>query len=200
MVSRNITEPFRFVCVTDQVVEGIDTHPLDYTKHVPGTTFLRLMLHDEALMRSVGPRILSLDLDLVVTGNLDHLVRRTEDFVILRNPNYGKPRRAFYQSSIQLLTVGARQQIWSDFYPKETPSWMNWRFGAHEQAWISECLPWDEAFFSASDGVYCSGRNGGEGVYESLPDNACIVSVPGLKAPWLPETQADHPWIKEHYR
>ena len=201
MIARNVTVPYRFVCVTDEKIDGVDCVPMDWTKHVPGTVFARLMQHNPEWCRAnLGERVLSLDVDLVVTRNIDHILNRNEDFVIWRNPNFPAPKRAFYQSSVQLFNAGARPGLWTDFDPKETPKWVNWRFGGREQAWISERLEWDEAYFSADDGIYGAGRLGGSGVYTDLPDNACIVSFPGARAPWQSETQEKHSWLKEHYR
>lgn len=200
MLKRNLSLPYRFVCVTDETVAGVDTVRPDMSKHIPGTIFARLMQHNPDWARTnLGERILSLDLDIVITGSIDHLVSRQEDFIIWRNPNFPQPGRAFYQSSVQLFSAGARPELWNDFDPKETPKWVNWRFGGKEQAWISERLPWDEAYFDHRDGIYGAGRLGGTGVYSELPENACIVSFPGAREPSQPETQAKHPWIKEHY-
>lgn len=201
MVARNLTVPHRFVCVTDDEIEDIETIKLDWAKNIPGTVFIRLMQHRPDYKRLIkADRVLSLDIDMVITGNIDHIVSRTEDIVLWHNPNFGKPGRAFYQSSVQLFTPGARPELWTDFDPKETPKWVNWRFGGKEQAWISERLPWNEAYFDHRDGIYGAGRLQGNGVYTELPDNACIVSVPGARAPWQAEVQEKHPFIKEHYR
>ena len=200
MVRRNLNQAHRFVCVTDDHIQGVETVPLDWRKHIPGTVFARLMQHNEDWCRAnLGDRVLSLDIDLVVTRPIDHIVCRTEDFVIWRNPNFPKPGRAFYQSSVQLFSAGARPQLWSEFDPQETPKWVNWRFGGKEQAWISERLDWDEAYFSDADGIYGAGRLGGAGIGSVLPGNACIVSFPGARAPWQAEVQDKHPWLKQHY-
>lgn len=201
MVSRNLTLEHKFICVSDQGIDDVETVSGDWSKHVPGTVYARLMQHNPDWARAaLGDRVLSLDLDLVVTGNIDHLARRHDDFVIWRNPNFGQPKRAFYQSSVQLFTVGARPILWDSFDPETSTAFANQRFGGAEQAWISEMLPWNEAYFSDADGVYGAGRLGGNGVYTDLPENACIVSFPGARAPWQPEVQAKHPWLKEHYR
>ena len=200
MVERNLTLPHRFVCVTDDKVEGVETVPLDWRKHVPGTVFMRLMQHNPEWAKAhLGERIMSLDLDVVITGSLDKLASRTEDFIIWRNPNFPQKGRAFYQSSVQLFNAGARPQLWTDFDPIETPKWVNWRFGGKEQAWISERLEWDEAYFDYRDGVYGAGRLAGPGVYSELPENACIVSFPGAREPSQPEVQEKHRWVKEYY-
>lgn len=200
MVERNLTLPHRFVCVTDDKIEGVETVPLDWRKHVPGTVFLRLMQHNPEIEKVLGPRILSLDLDIVITGNIDHIAGRTEDFVIWRNPNFPQPRRAFYQSSVQLFSAGARPQLWNEFNPNETPKWVNWRFGGAEQAWISERLEWDEAYFDHNEGIYGAGRLGGKGIYTELPENAAIVSFPGSREPSQPAVQEKHPWIERFYK
>jgi hypothetical protein len=200
MVGRNLSLPYRFVCVTDDTIAGVETVKPDLRKHIPGTIFARLMQHNPAWAKAnLGERILSLDLDVVLTGSIDHIAGRPEPIVLWRNPNFPQPGRAFYQSSVQLFSAGARPELWNDFDPKETPKWVNWRFGGKEQAWISERLPWDEAYFDHNDGIYGAGRLGGAGVYSELPDNACIVSFPGKREPSQKETQERHPWIKEHY-
>lgn len=201
MVERNLMLPHRFVCVTDEEVEGVETVPMDWTKHIPGTVFARLMQHNpEWATANLGERILSLDVDVVITGSLDELAARKEDIVLWRNPNFPAPKRAFYQSSVQLFSAGARPELWADFDPIETPKWVNWRFGGAEQAWISERLDWNEAYFDARDGIYGAGRLNGNGVYTDLPRNARIVSFPGSRAPWQPEVQEKHPWVGEFYR
>lgn len=201
MVRRSLGVPHRFVCVADEAIEDIDVAPLDWRKHVPGTVCIRLMQHNPSWCRvNLGERVLSLDLDVVITGSLDHIAARTEDAVWWKNPNFGMPQRAFYQSSVQLFSAGARPELWDDFDPVETPKWMNWRFGGREQAWISERLEWNEAYFDEGHGIYGAGRLGGKGVGSELPENACIVSFPGAREPSQPETQALHPWIGAHYR
>ena len=200
MVRRNLTVPHRFVCVTDENIPGVETFPLDYRTHIKGTVYLRLMQHDPEIGKKLGTRILSLDLDMVVTGSLDKLVRRTEDFIIWKNPNFPAPSRSYFQSSVQLFTPGSRPELHKDFNKRQTPIWVNWRFGGAEQAWIAERLSWkDTAVFTDADGVYGLGRLRGAGVYENLPENACLVSTPGARAPWQPSVQRDFPWIKEHY-
>ena len=199
MVERNLTVPHKFICVTEETIDGVETFPLDYSKHVEGTVYLRLMQHNPEIGRQLGGRILSLDIDIVVTGSLDKLVSRTEDFIIWRNPNFPGPARSYFQSSVQLFTPGSRPELYTDFDP-ENIKWINWRFGGAEQAWIAERLSWKEtAVFTQADGIYGAGRLGGKGVYTELPDGACIVSFPGARAPWTEGIVDKHPWVAEHY-
>ena len=202
MVARHLSMPHEFVCVTDQPFEadGIRCIPLDATKHVPGTVFARLMMRHPKIGGVLGRRILSLDLDCVIVDSIVPIVDRSDDAVFWRNPNYGTPGRAFYQTSIQLFDAGARSELWTDFDPKFTPSWVNRRFGGAEQAWASERLKWDEAYWDEKNGIYGAGRLGGEGVYTELPDNARIVFLPGNRMYDQKETQEKHPWILPHLK
>lgn len=203
MVARNLSLPHRFVCVSDDEIDDIETVKLDWSKHVPGTVFIRLMQHRPDYASIIGgERIFNLDLDIVVTRNIDHVVGRKEDIVLFRNPNFPSPRRAFYQSSIQLFTAGARSQLWTDFDTRETPKWVNWRFGGAEQAWISERLSWDESYFDHRDGLYGAGRIGdwNNDQTADLPDNACIVTFPGNRMLDQPEVQRKFPWVLDHWK
>ena len=214
MIAKHLTLSHRRVCITHRpdLIDFMETVPLDCTKHVPGTCTVKLMTWRPDIGRILGERICVMDVDCVVTGNLDDLFDRHEDVVLWKNPNYEDGgRRGFYQGSMQLLTAGARPFLWSDFDPNVTPTWLNRRFGGAEQCWISERLntsypeagwDWTEAHWTEADGVYGAGRlfNGqmGEGVQTELPENARIVFTPGDRSPSQPEVQQVHPWMREH--
>lgn len=202
MVERNIKQPHRFICVTDDEIEGVETVPLQWDKHVPGTCFVRLCLRNPEFNKQLGERILNLDLDVVITGGLDELVDRTEKSVWFRNPNWPAPGRAFYQTSIQYLTAGSHPDLWHAFDPEETPKWVNRRFGGAEQAWVSERLPWDLPTWDHRDGLYGAGRMGDWSSNRTvdLPENARIVTFPGNRMVDQPNVLAKFPWIKDHYR
>lgn len=217
MVARHLKVPHRRVCIThrpDLVGDFIETVPIDPAKHVPGLCTVKLMVWRPDIASLLGERILVMDVDCVVTGDMGPLVDRSEDVVLWRNPNFEHGgRRGLYQGSMQLLSAGARPQIWADFDPRETPSWLNRRFGGGEQAWLSERLDlgfpvaswrWNEATWRETDGVYGAGRlvdgKMGVGVQTALPGNARVVFFPGDRSPHQSEVQAAHPWVKEHYR
>ncbi|MCK9549122.1 hypothetical protein [Aquamicrobium sp.] len=215
MVSRDLTVPHRIVCVThrpDLVEDFIETIPLDTAKHVPGTCCVKLQAHKPGGVAKEGERVLLMDIDCVVTGNLDPLVTMDEPYRFWHNPNFERGgRRGFIQGSLQLFTVGATECLWRDFDPRTTPGWYNRRFGGAEQAWISERLntaypdagwEWNVPTFTDADGIYGAGRlvNGkmGNGVQSELPENARIVFFPGDRAATQPQVQAVHPWIASH--
>jgi hypothetical protein len=214
MVERNLTAPHKFLCVTDQEIDGVNTVHIDMAKHVPNTVYARLMMRRPDFGELIdADRVFNLDLDLVITGNIDSLVCRPEGSVFWKNPNFGQPQRAYYQSSIQLFTPGHLPFLWEAFDPQTQllPDGfpINWRFGGKEQAWISEMIPWDDERCAAMDigrwdhrdGIYGAGRMlKDQGVRTTLPDNAKIVSFPGNRLPDQPEVQESHPWIGEFYK
>lgn len=191
MVARRLSLPHRFVCITDETIEGVETVPLDWRTHVPGTCYLKLMLWRPDIGKILGDRIGFLDLDCVVTDSLDPLFDRTEDVVLWRNPGFGQPRRSFYQTSIMLLTAGSRPGLWEGFDRDNLAH----RTAGSDQALLSERLSLDEAHWTAADGVYHARYLGPD-----LPDNARAVFFPGSGEPSQPAMQERFPWIFDHYR
>jgi hypothetical protein len=82
-VRRNLSPPFRFLCLTDNpagLAEGVETHPIpdlpidaaffDKSRHGEGWRKLVVFGPDIA---GLGGPVLFLDIDVVVTGDLDRL-------------------------------------------------------------------------------------------------------------------------------
>lgn len=112
MVARNITPPFRFVCFTDSsdgVRPDVECHPLPpISVEIPKTRqgiWPKARLWGPRLADLEGP-VLFLDLDLVITGNLDDLFGfGGHDRVILaRNP--ARPLERLGQTSVFRFPVG----------------------------------------------------------------------------------------------
>lgn len=204
MVDRHLSLPHRFVCITDDRIDGIETVPIDWRTHVPGTCGIKLMAWRPDIGEVLGcERVLTLDLDIVLVASIEPLVSRVDEPVTLwRNPNYVQGgRRAFYQGSVQLHDAGAHPEVWTEIFRPGAARIVNRRFGGFEQAWLSEVLPWDLPHWTSADGLYGAGRIGDHtaGVGGELPANARIVSFPGNRAPHQSEMQERFPWLKEHY-
>jgi hypothetical protein len=112
MVARNITPPFSFTCFTDSdqgVRPEVDCQPLPPLDFVmPKNTkgkWPKARLWSKTLGTLTGP-VLFLDLDLVITGNLDEFFSYGDpDQVILaRNP--AKPFERVGQTSVFRFPVG----------------------------------------------------------------------------------------------
>lgn len=204
MVARHYPQPHRFLCVTDDPA-GLDPEieviPLwgEYAnvasphgeKHP--SCYRRLRAFHPDIGAIFGPRFVSLDLDVVLTGDVTPLWDRPEDFVC-----YGGTHRAgHYNGSMFLMNAGARPQVWTSFNPRTSPQQARAAgcFGS-DQGWITHCLGAGEPMWDRPDGVY-SWRNhlqpGG-----ALPSDARMVIFHGAFKPW--DLQGRHPWIRHYWQ
>lgn len=131
MVRRHYSKPHRFICFTDQV--PIVTHyvsddvpyalaPLwsDYAdlphpcgQHNP-SCYRRLRLYSNWARERIGPRIVQIDLDMVITGDLRPLWDRPDAFAFWSDQ---LNRHGRINGAMQLITPGLRDDIWSAFDP-----------------------------------------------------------------------------------
>jgi hypothetical protein len=206
MVARHYQQPHRFVCITDQpetIDADIKTIPDrgDF-KSVPAPSgvrnpscYRRLWMFAPDAAGVLGQRFVSLDLDLVICGDLSPVFDRPEDFVIYGDTN----PRTFYNGSMVLMTAGCRSQVWTEFDPA-TSIKHAFRAGHHgsDQAWISYCLGPKEAKWTQADGVY-SFRNHLKG-QTVLPPGVKVVNFHGNFKPWHSEVQQGYVWARNHYK
>lgn len=114
-VGRHLSLPHTFHCLTDDdrgLDGGIKTHELPSPD--PGTCWnkLRLFARDIA---APGSTILYLDLDVVLTGELDDLLsyRPGEDF--LGQPDWNRPFFPQFNSSVMRFRAGAHPEVLETF-------------------------------------------------------------------------------------
>jgi hypothetical protein len=209
MVARHYPRPHRFVCVTDDatgLARGIEIVPLwrDFASlpspHGPKfpSCYRRLRAFSPEIATLFGPRFVSLDLDCVITGDLQPLWDRAEPLVIWKDTH----PRARYNASMLLLSAGARPQVWRRFDPAVSPAetLASGTCNGSDQGWISYCLGPGEATWTSADGVY-SFKNE---IYKKrpasvLPENARIVLFHGTVKPWSALAQQFR-WVRQHYR
>lgn len=209
MVQRHLSLDHEFVCVTDRrhIGDGIRCIPLDDRCHVPGSCGRKLTIWAPDAAERIGQRILSLDLDIVIVDGITPLADRPEDVVMLKNPNYTpNGGRAFFQGSFQLIKAGSRPWVWELFHHPVRQSLIGHdkaRFGGFEQAWLSEVLPWDEAYLTQADGIWGAGRIGDwtdDVVHDKLPGGSRIIVFPGNREPSQSFVQDKFRWVSEHYK
>lgn len=202
-VADNLAYRHDFLVITDDPAQfagtGIRAAPIPPMR-APTGMFAAPKLatfHPDAA-RLFGERLLVMDLDVLVTGDLERIVSREENLVLWRNPcrqPWAAPsRRALFNTSLVMLTAGIRGDIWTramsgeaDGYPGDQ-DWVSALTGPH-------CPYWDE-----TDGVYRLAREDtpGSGVESILPENARIVFFPGDEGKaHLPHVRARAPWIEE---
>jgi hypothetical protein len=162
MVARCYNRPHRFFCVTDDprgLGADIEYVPMwsDHFDMVNPThptnrpnCFPRLKLFSSEMRRLFGERFVSLDLDMVLVDDVAPLWDRPEEFII-----YDARGDDHYNGSMFLMTAGAREQVWKDFDPVESPK-LTTRAGMRgsDQAWIRYKLAPDAAVWDYNHGVY----------------------------------------------
>ncbi|MFP6733017.1 MAG: tetratricopeptide repeat protein [Rhodospirillales bacterium] len=110
MVARNCTSLPRFVCFTENaggLAPGIEVQPLPGDGLAGWWNKVALFRRD---LPGVSGRLLYLDLDVVITGNLDPLLSHPGQFVIMDNDYVPG-----FNSSVMLFEAGARPEIFDDF-------------------------------------------------------------------------------------
>lgn len=213
MVRRHYDGPLRINCITDDgdgIDKGIRVIPLwEQYGHIRNPSFMtgpscyrRLKAYSEEFRDIVGPRFVSMDLDMIVVGDLAPLWDRDDDFVIwgdvLLHQRAGVPA---YNGSMWMMTAGARRQVWDRFDPMLSPTKANASgCKGSDQGWVTYVLGAGEAMWTTEDGVY-SWRKHIRTNGEKLPSNARVVFCHGMA--W----DRDHPswfgnvrWIRENYK
>lgn len=204
MVARHYRQPHEFVCLTDDP-SGIDpeirTVPIwDDFADLPGphgvNCYRRLRAFSAEAAELIGPRFVSLDLDVVLVGDVAPLWDRPEDFVIWGDVARDTP----YNGSMWLLRAGTRRQVWETFDPERSPAQTRaLGYVGSDQAWIGACLGPGETRWTTRDGVY-SWRVHLRRGRDVLPAGARIVMFHGADDPWMPHVRQRQPWVARHYR
>jgi hypothetical protein len=208
MVARHYHGPHRFVCVTDEpeALQGVEAIPLwpDHG-HIPSpighsypSCYRRLKVFAPDAGEMFGPRLVSIDLDTVITGDITPLFNRPEDFVIWGESDF--PHTTPYCGSLWMLRTGTRNKVWTEFDPKTSPSKAT-RAGCRgsDQGWLSYILGKGEATWTRKDGVYSFRKQISKNREYALPKDARLVAFHGKVDPWSYKAQQID-WVRTHYR
>jgi hypothetical protein len=212
MLRRNIKLTSRIICITDDRsgIADCETAPLwgdcDNLANASGgylpSCYRRLKLYDRATQMDLGiekgERIISLDLDMLVTSNLDRLLKTEGRFVGWEMP--GSIHAKVFNGSLQMFTAGDLQFIWSSFDPKTSPrdaaiagfkgsdqSWLSWKLISQPGS-VGLKLP-DIASYPAQVRIQ-----------KIKPEDNKIIFFHGQVKPWFPEAKADTPWVSQYWK
>jgi hypothetical protein len=199
-----------WVVVRSSSAEGLDVEHvmlcvlvgaemMELRRLVPGET----VIEDAAVRVSVPWKLTAVEVwrrsSLVRLASVDDMRpvwNRKEDFII-----WGETLRTTpYNGSMQMMTAGARKQIFEDFDPVESPK-ATVKAGYHgsDQAWISYKLGPHEARWSRKDGIFSYRmdvrKNGG-----TMPKGARLIFFEGHIDPWSQSALSTAPWIRDHWK
>ncbi|MCA1791623.1 MAG: hypothetical protein LC667_17755 [Thioalkalivibrio sp.] len=209
MVSRNVSGPFRFVCLTDDaegILSDVETLPcpeidLPAPHNNRGWRKLNLYAPSERLFGLEGDW-LYLDLDVVVTGSLDLFFdyQREADFIVMQN--WTQPGEGIGNTSCYRFRVGSHSYLLDDLVERQEDILARFR---NSQTYISRSIrqiefwpdewcvlfkthcvpPWPERFWKEP----------------MLPETAHVVAFPGVPNPHQAvKGEWPAPWYKKSYK
>ena len=187
-LQRHIKQEFKFGVFAPEAED-------EYLTKIPGCFCrLRMFSPEWQAKHGLSGRIVSIDLDAVITGPLDDLFDRPEPFVILHGGNASNPCK--FQGSMMMLRAGVHPEIWSGFSLKEAFAMPAYDF-PDDQGYLAAKLP-DAAGWKVGpeSGAYCFQKPGWP-KGEALPKDARMVAFPG----WRDPSKFTHlNWVKENWR
>ena len=154
MLRANLTIPHRLLCITDDPadIHECPTLPI-WELEEAGGCFHRLRLFDTdslplEVSAAIGDRFGWLDLDCVITGNVDHIFGRTEPVVLNRYIHNKRPGQLF-NGALCIMDRNAASEVWRSYASarKEAAAYAarlneaNYMVGS-DQLWISLMAPW----------------------------------------------------------
>jgi hypothetical protein len=197
-IARNSYQPYRFLCVTDHDLPGVYTTPIpdpDLTEHKGCLARLRLFdeVWQEEMGIPVGERVVNLDLDLIVTGEIDGLWRRGVSFAILKGANIANP--CPFNGSVFMLRAGEHTEVWNRFSLDALATIKRYEF-PDDQGWLWHMIPDADGWKAGiASGIYAFQKRGWTSG-DQLPANAKIVAFPGKRDP----AQYTHlEWVQRHW-
>lgn len=204
MIARFYDRPHRFVCVTDEpeALPGIETIRLwDDCARIPSrfghsypSCYRRLKVFAPDAGDLFGERLVSIDLDTVIVGDLVPLFDRPDDFVIWGESDY--PHTTPYCGALWMLRTGTRSKVWTEFDEQTSPD-LAWSHGCRgsDQGWLAYILGRHEATWTRRDGVYSWRKHIKAG---PLPRDARLVAFHGKQKPWDKHGQRAA-WVRQFY-
>ena len=135
-------------------------------------------------------RIINIDIDTIITGPLDNLFDRGEDFVILQKINTTNPNP--YNGSLWMVKARTRHDAWADF---NVDRWKALPRHAKlsDQDWLRFKFPNLARLVQIR--VYTDSKKGLDSADVNLMPDAKIVTFPGRDPGWY----TDVGWVKKHW-
>lgn len=218
-VLRHVSKPTHFICISD-TSQGLSSQ-VEWLKTPEAALRWRNLASPEGVRfpscyrrlwnfsadaaKLLGPRILALDIDIVVMRSIDCLFNRKEDFVGWRpKTRWGRADRI--GGGTYLLKTGTRAKVWEEFRGKlsiEKAALHGFR--GSDQAWLSFMMH-AEPVYAQNEGVYTMNdltvyakwpnQDWPKISYLDPPPEACVIHFNGYEKPW----QSDKEWVIENWR
>lgn len=211
-VKRNATVPFKFHCFTDDasnIAPGVITHDLPFKNSLEGW-WNKVYLFSGDLPIQYGEKIFFIDLDTLITRNIDDLLNHDPQVItVLKDFYTGLARTVVGEdnigSGLMSWIHGQYEYIWNDFIRDPQAAIMSVRPHG-DQRWIQKNIKgriyWQDAFPErvVSFKVHCA---------KGLPPEAAIVCYHGT--PSIPDSAKQvnqswkfviepQPWVLDYWK
>jgi hypothetical protein len=204
-VKSNLNLDHRFHVFSDpeyqhlETAYGIKAHKIEDPNLMDRSCYCRLRMFDPRWQQRHGMHgtIVSLDLDVVITGALDPLFTTANTFMILQGANAVNPNP--FNASVMLLQSGYHTDVWDSFSVKKASTVPYHEF-PDDQGWIWHKLPNAAGWPVGKSGIYAFQKPGWpgwpKGGHDALPVNARLVSFIGRRKP---EQYTALPWVRKFW-
>lgn len=188
-VARNMKSEYRWHVFSPEPED-------EYLTEITGC-FCRLRAFDPVWQKkhgiAHGDRLVCVDLDAVVTGPLDDLFFRTQEFTILEGANASNPCR--FNGSIWMLRGGYRYDVWTDFSLEAVRKLPFYEY-PDDQQWFLHKFPTVVGWkVGPQSGIYAFQKPGWP-KGSDLPSDAKLVVFPG----WRDPAKFSHlSWIQKNW-
>lgn len=166
------------------------------------SSYRRLWLFSEEA-KTLGPRVMLTDVDVLVVGDWVPLFEEDCDFIGWQPfMLWGVEKRL--AGGQWILKTGAHTEVWEDFIADPDKSKMEANahgFRGSDQAWISYKIRDTASVWPDSMGVYSVRdftRDRSGQTIRSIPDDARVVHFNGKDKPWHDVTLNQHPWVRDY--
>ena len=195
MVERHLSVPFDFLLYTDDprgIFPSILCRPIEEGLR---SWWGKMNLYRPAPVGVLTDKILFLDVDIVITGSLDDLVRYPSDACYMRDypedyPGLSDEQRAAANTSVILLRKGSRSAVWDFYVSKGMPNGAEGG-GYSDQNVLNESGTQRDLFPDSWVRSYKLHK-----MDRGLTPDCRIVVFHGDPKPW----DLDDEWIAEHWR
>lgn len=200
-IRRNVHDRHRFIVFSDRdlnLSEKIEVKQIANPELIGQGCFCRLRMFDPEWQAEHGldDRIVSIDLDAIITGRLEGLFPQGIDFRILQGVNSLNP--CPYNCSVMMLKPGTHADIWSTFSMEKAATIRQHEF-PDDQGWIWHSLPKAGGWKGGQEsGIYAFQKPGWPHWQsrDVLPRNARIIAFVGWRKP---KEFAKLIWMTHHW-
>jgi hypothetical protein len=209
MVRRHLKRPHRFVCISDETGFGPDVEvmptPEDSLRAIAmrspegprfPSSYRRLWLFSEEA-RQIADRILMLDIDCIVCGDLEPLLAIDADFVGWRPGSVWGSKKHRLGGGTWLLRTGTLPNVWRTLSAANVKIARIHGWRGSDQAWLSYKLAGKVPIWPQDSGIY-QAQDLKPTSYRRCPPGARIVHFNGDTKPWNLAPNID--WIAKHYQ